>query len=355
MAAHPPKSDERARDPSAGDAVRDDASDAGRARCDVLAVVRDCIDGRRASWEAKGIEAGIELPCGALPWFALDDAALRRMLEGVLDSVCKRLRGGSMSVALWWDGLRPGRGSLHVEAYADEPTAGMSLDVVLDEAPAAPRVPPTGLRGKALLVDEHPARGRILQAQCARLGMEAGEPVSVEVALEAAAATPHRFVWLGGLADAEIGALAAALRRTERKRRFARARIVALRDAAAGSGGALPEVDAMADWPLSLDRLRALCSATPWPDGDALEATRRLFLRESRRDAAIIREAIAAADWATVIRHAHRIKGGTVVLGQDDICARAERVEQAARRAVPDAMRLSALLAALEKALQESR
>lgn len=351
MAAHPPKHARRTQDSSSERAPHED----GGPRCDVLAVVRDCIDHRLEAWEAKGIQAGIELPCGPLPWLALEEPALRRMLEGALDSVSKRARQGSLSVALWCDAMPPDRGCLRVEAYADAPAAGMSLDIALERAPSIPHVPSAEPPGRALLVEEHPARRRILRAQCARLGLDAAAPVTAERALDAAAATSHRLIWLGDTAGADPAVMAAAMRRAERTLSLDRARVVALRDAHPLLDSAHPDIDAIAQWPLSLDRLRALCAAAPWPGGDAMDAMRQLFLHESRRDAAIIRDAIAAGDWPTVVRHAHRIKGGTVVIGADEICERAERVEQAARQAFPGAAHMAVLLSALEEALGGTR
>lgn len=347
MTGHPPKPAGRAERSSAKALTGPDEASI-EARCDVLAVVRECIDGRRAAWIAKGIEAGIELPCGPLPWLALDEKVLRRTLGGALDRVAKHLPGGQLSVALWWEAAG-GEGSLQVEAYAEEPSTGIFLELGLERVPLVPSIVPVEPRGRALLVEEHPAKGRILRAQCARLGMS-GEVVAVNSAPEAAATAPHRLVWLSG---GDVAHLATCIRRKERQLGYARARIAAARHAC--DFDSHPDIDALVEWPLSLDRLRALCSAMLWPDDGALRATGQLFLRESRRDAAIIREAIAAADWTTVIRHAHRIKGGTIVLGEDGICELAERLEQAARRAIPAAARMERLVSALERALGDKR
>ena len=352
MASRPPKRPIRAKGSLITGDLAEDTALAADARCDVLAVVRECIDSRRMSWERKGIEAAIELPCGALPWLPLDEAMLRARVAGAMDQLAERLRHGSLHVALWSEHAASSHGHVQLELYSEEGDVGLSLSIRLDKPSPASIVAPVDPPGRALLVEEHPARGRILHAQCRCLGMDVGPPVAADVALGASAATPYSIVWLGGCAPhAEVRQMALAIRETERVRRFPEARIVALRD---GSTSDLPPgIDAAVDWPLSLDRLRALCTATSASEAYSMDATRWLFLRESCRDAAIIREAITLGDWQTVVRHAHRIKGGTVVLGENAVCEQAERVEQAARRAMPNRARLTELLSALEAALDD--
>jgi len=53
-----------------------------------------------------------------------------------------------------------------------------------------------------------------------------------------------------------------------------------------------------------------------------------------------------------VVRHAHRISGGTLVLGENAVCALAERIEAIARRAAPDRAQVKRLLAELEGGLR---
>lgn len=353
MTSTPPKRPARGANAPVAEHRHEDAA-AGGAHCDALAVVRDCIESRRASWGRRGIDAGIELPCGPLPWLSLDASALRGMVAGALDSVAKRLRGGGLQVALWREDEPSAGGRFHLEIYADESAAGMSLDIRLDQHPSVPSVAPVEHPDRALLLEEHPARARILQAQCSCLGMEAVPAVAAPAALAVLASAPHRMVWLGGgTADGEVAALAAAIRRTEHRCRFPGARIIALRNAFATNTS--PDIDATVDWPLSLDCLRMLGTTAPAPEAGSLEAIRSLFLRECRRDAAVMREAVAVGDWGTVARHAHRIKGGTIVVGESGICEQAERVEQAARRAVPDRALLIKLLSELDVDLRESR
>lgn len=350
MTSRPPTFPKQPKRGSASKGGNQEALPSIEARCDVVATVRDCIDRRRAAWDSEGIEAGIELPCGPLPWLALDEPTFRHQLERALDKISQCRHRGLLSVALWRSPMLSGRNGLHVEIYTEEPDAGVCLDIALDGGTPAPLIVPIEPPGIALLVEEHPAKGRVLQAQCVCLGMEAGQSIAADGALDAFARAPHRFIWLAG---ADVASLASAMRCAERRLGFARARIVA--SCHPGAPNANPDIDAVGEWPLSLDRLRAWCSATPWSNDDAFGATRQLFLRESRRDLAIIRDATAIADWATVIRHAHRIKGGTVLLGEDGICELAERVEQTARRTAPPPARMEKLLSALELALRDPR
>jgi len=353
MATRPRKRSVRIKESPASGGKHEEAMAEADRRCDALAVVRGCIETRRASWERKGVEVGTELPCGPLPWLSLDESMLCKAVEGALDSVAARLHRGVLHVALWWGNARPGEGRLQMEVYGDE-SAGVSLAFDLEKHPAVSPTAPIDMPNRALLIDEHSARARILQAQCACLGLEVEAPVSAKAALATAAEAPHRMVWLGGrAADIEVRRLASAIRRAERKCGFPSARIVALRDA--GEDGRWPDIDVAVDWPVSLDHLRALCATVQPPEESLSDAVRLLFLSESRRDAVIIREAIDLGDWSTVVRHAHRIKGGTVVLGESVVCAQAERVEQAARHAVPDRTQLRKLLAELEAELRGSR
>lgn len=315
-------------------------------RCDVLAVARDCVEARSRSLRARGVEVGIELPCGALPWLKLDEALLRRLLQNALDRVARLTVMGSVQLALWHETADDGAPRLQVEAYADEPSASLSFDLALAGGGVAePQLALFG--GKALLVDNHPARRRILGAQLARIGLASeavapGEPI-------AAAFTErrHGFVWLGDMADVDQMALASSLRRLEG--RHGHARIVALREVRAVPARAVRSIDAWVEWPLSLDDLQGLCMDLPREDAAAGSA---LFFRECARDAAAIRLALETADWMAVIRHAHRISGGIIVLGENDICALAERIEAVARRAAPDHALVTRLLAELEDGLR---
>ena len=100
---------------------------------------------------------------------------------------------------------------------------------------------------------------------------------------------------------------------------------------------------------MSLDELRGLCLDLPREDAAVSAA---LFFRECRRDAAALGAALEAADWVAVVRHAHRISGGTLVLGENAVCALAERIEAIARRAVPDRAQVKRLLAELQDGLR---
>ena len=144
------------------------------ARCDVLAVARECVQAQGPLLQAMGVAAGIELPCGALPWLRLDQPRLRRLLEDALDALARRAASRSVQLALWREATPGAAFRLRVEAYADDPDAGLSfaLDVAGGEV-AEPELPlgRPSKASRALLVEDHPARRRILQAQLARLGL----------------------------------------------------------------------------------------------------------------------------------------------------------------------------------------
>lgn len=316
-------------------------------RCDALAVARACVQAQARRLRKMGIDAGIELPCGALPWLSLDEPRLRQLLDLALEGVALRAGAGSVQLALWRGTSHEGAFRLRVEAYADDPAAGSSfeLDVAGSEATEAP-VPPAG-RERALLVEDHPARRRILAAQFARLGVACDTAADASVA-GASIAGHYGLVWLGGAAAVDRVALVTSLRLLERKDGHAPARIAGLRNVAVSPAPAPADIDAWVEWPWSLDELQRFCTGTPPQENEAVA----VFFREGLRDAAAIRAALAAADWPAVVRHAHRIKGGTVVLGEHDVCALAARIESAARRTVPDPIRLQRLLSVLEDALR---
>ncbi|MGO4703754.1 Hpt domain-containing protein [Dyella sp. 2RAB6] len=318
-------------------------------RCDVLAVARECVQARERRLQAMGVDAGIELPCGALPWVSLDEHHLRRLLEQALDGVAARAGGGSIQLALWREATPGGPFRLRLEAYADDPAAGLSFELaLLGGEVAEPAVASAG-RSRALLVEDHPARRRILDAQFARLGV-ASETVDSDALVSGALiAGRYGLVWLGASATIDRVALVASLRLLERKLGHRPARVAGLREDAP-SAAAPAGIDAWVDWPPSLDELRRFCADTPAQE----EAADALFFREGLRDTAAIRSALNTADWAAVARHAHRIKGGTIVLGENGVCALAGRIEAAARRLAPDRGRLVRLLSALEERLRRA-
>lgn len=316
------------------------------ARCDVLAVARECVQARSRVLWARGIDVGIELPCGALPWLKLDERLLRRLLQNALDRVARLTGADGVQLALWHETADDGVPRLQVEAYADEPSASLSFELALAGGGVAePPLPCRG--GTALLVEDHPARRRILRAQLARIGLASDASAPGEPMAAAFAGGRHGFVWLGGMADVDRVALASSLRRLERGQ--GRARIVALRETRAGAARAPTGIDAWVDWPLSLDELRGLCLDLPREDAAVSAA---LFFRECLRDAAALGAALEAADWVAVVRHAHRISGGTLVLGENAVCALAERIEAIARRAAPDRAQVKRLLAELQDGLR---
>lgn len=315
-------------------------SSAVSGRCDVLAVARECV-------EASRVDAGIELPCGPLPWLWLDQRRLRSLFEAALDIVVRRVRSGGIQLALWREAAPDGPFRLCVEAYAEDPAAGLSFEIDVSGGEVAePELPLAG-RSRALLVDDHPARRRILHAQLARLGV-VSEAAQIGASVSGASiAGRYGLVWLGGAAAVDRVALVSSLRLLERRQGHPRACVAALREVPAIAPAG---IDTWIEWPPSLEQWRRLCADAP-PDEEAAGA---LFFREGRRDAAAIREALRTADWASVVRHAHRIKGGTVVLGEDGICALAECIEQAARQMAPDPALLARLLAELEDGLSRA-
>lgn len=300
--------------------------------------------------QALGVDAGIELPCGALPWLWLDERRLRGLLEEALAVVARRTAGSSIQLALWREAMPNGPFRLCVEAYADDPEAGLSfaLDVAGSEV-AEPGLAfgwPARM-SRALLVEDHPARRRILRAQLARLGIASDVAAPDEPLAGGSIAGRFGLVWLGSASGIDRVALVSSLRLLERRKGHARACIASLRELGACAPAG---VDAWVEWPPSLEQWRALCADAP-PDEDVAGA---LFFREGRRDVAAIHAALHAEDWAAVGRHAHRIKGGTVVLGEHDLCALAERIEEAARRRRPDPVLLARLLAELEAGLRSA-
>jgi HPt (histidine-containing phosphotransfer) domain-containing protein len=341
----------RRRPPVPGDAAAPFATDAAAdaLRCDALAVARACVALREPLFDGGSAPVRIELPCGPLPWLWLDESRLCNVLEGALASMAKGMDRSGASIALW---LEPpwGEAHLHVELYADDPGAGLSFDIALERLPPMPRASDASA-GRALLIGCHPARCRIVGAQLAWLGLDSDTCGTGDAALAAFARTPYRVVWLDDVPDLERGTLAGTLRRLERRRGEGACLLVSMcegDDATAHDDG----VDAWLDWPVPFEAWRALCAGRPWPEPDDEAAACRLFFEESRRDTETMRAALAREDWVAVARHAHRIKGGTVVLGEEAICAQAERVEEAARRALPQAGEVIRLLAELESALR---
>jgi len=316
-----------------------------RGRCDVVAVVRDCVEAQEPLLGSLGMEVGIELPCGGVPWLWLDERRLRRLLDEALGGAVRRAGAGCIQLALWREQAPDGPLRLRVEAYAADPAVGASLefDVAGGELPKA-ELP---MAGRALVIEEHPARRRILQAQLVRLGMacdvaDPGAPIG-----GAEIAGRYGFVWLGDASGIDRIALVSSLRMLERRRRHVRARIAGLcEEPPIGLAG----IDAVLAWPLSLHQLRRLCVETA-PDQ---RVAGMLFLREGREDAAAIRAALREGDWPAVVRHAHRIKGGTVVLGRNRICLLAERIETVASRDEPDPILMTELLAELEDRLRRN-
>lgn len=314
-------------------------------RCDVLAVARECVEARVPMLEARGIDAAIALPCGPLPWLRLDESRLRSLFDAALDIVVRRVSRGGIQLALWREATPEGAWRLCVETYADDPAAGLSFEFDVAGGEVAEAESPLASPSRALLVDDHPARRRILGAQLARLGV-ASEAAEIGASVSGAfVAGRYGLVWLGGAAAVDRVALVSSLRLLERRRGHARACVAALREVPALAPAG---IDAWIEWPPSLEQWRRLCADAPPEE----EASHALFFREGRRDAAAIRDALRAADWAAVVRHAHRIKGGTVVLGADGICTLAERIEQAARRIAPDPLLMARLLAELEDDLR---
>lgn len=319
-------------------------------RCDALAVARACVARRVRAFEARGAAIGIELPCGPLPWLWLDEGRLHRMLDGALASLAKGVGHGDARVALWLTSSL-GQGRLHVELYTDEPGAGLSFDIALDRMPAALQAA-EATDGRALVVGDHAARCRIVGAQLTSLGLHSDACATGDAALATFARTPYALVWLDEVHDLDRATLARSLRGLARKHDEEETCLVSTRGS---EDGALPDhgIDALLDWPVPLEAWRALCAGEPWPEPDREAVASRLFFEESRRDMMAMQAALALADWATLARHAHRVKGGTVVLGEDGICAQAERIEEAARSRLPDAGEVAGLLATLENALRE--
>lgn len=341
----------RRRPPEPGNAATPFAADdaAGALRCDAFAVARACVALREPLFDGGGAPMRIELPCGPLPWLWLDQDRLHSVLEGALASMAKGADRSGASIALW---LEPpcGEARLHVELYANDPGTGLFFDIALEGVPPMPRASDTPM-GRALLIGSHPARCRIVGAQLACLGLGSDTCATGDAALAAFARTPYRLIWLDDVPDLESGTLAGTLRGLERKHGEGACRLVSMcegDDATVHVEG----IDARLDWPVPLEAWRVLCAGRPWPEPDGEAAACRLFFEESRRDMKTMRAALARQDWAAVARHAHRIKGGTIVLGEEAICAQAECVEEAARRGSPQAGEVARLLAELEAALR---
>ncbi|WP_177229311.1 ATP-binding protein [Dyella sp. OK004] len=226
---------------------------------------------------------------------------------------------------------------------------------VADSAPMIAAMITPGQHGKVLLVEDHPANRKIIQAQLRRLGYDTTAVDHGQAAIDAFRADDYVAVLLDGeLPDMNGYQVAEALRELEASHGYARVPLVAI---SATQGDAhrkrceMSGIDAVLGKPLSIEKLRTVLAISADPI-EIEEDTRALFVQEARNDLVAIRTAITAGELALAAHHAHRIKGSTLIFGDRQVQTMAGEIEQIliAGQHI-DSERVEAMLSALEHAL----
>lgn len=228
-------------------------------------------------------------------------------------------------------------------------------DDVADSEPVVAPVIVSGQHGKVLLVEDHPANRKIIQAQLHHLGYDTTAVDHGQAAIDAFRASDYVAVLLDGELPGMSGyQVAVVLRELEASQGRTRVPLVAI---SATQGDAhrqrceMSGIDVVLGKPLSIEQLQAVLASSAGPM-DVEEDASEPFVQEARKDLLAIRAAIASGEWALAAHHAHRIKGSTLIFSDQCVQALARDIEQILFAWQPiDSERVEALLTALEDAL----
>lgn len=267
----------------------------------------------------------------------------------------RRRAGAGLGLAICRDMVEQLGGRIWIKSAAGVgTTVGIELPTEPTTAPIAEAwveehgslVEPNHDRPRLLLVEDHPASQRTIEEQLRFLGLDCTTVASGRNALAALAHGGFTAVLLDcELPDLDGYEVARRWRRIEAEKGLAPVPVIAI---SANTGDAHLSrclqngIDEVACKPLSLDRLRKLLArleiqsamtATALPALSAFSTAglRDMFLTTAGEDLAVLRAAIEHDDANTVMRRAHRIKGGALMAGQQDIAALCGRIAEEAQ------------------------
>ncbi|MFC4763930.1 ATP-binding protein [Dyella koreensis] len=276
--------------------------------CDVLAVARCCVDAQRLAMEAKGLQVKLDLPRGPLSYLMLDETRLRQVLDNLFGNAVKCTAHGRVGMILWQEPMSDGKGGVRliVEVY------GTGFGIPVDQQR---RLLKPFSQAHGLLVTQPGGFGlglsicrEIVEALGGRLslGSKVGVGTSVRMELPTGPVSVDEDVAEGRPTMA----------------------------------------------PVSVSGQRGKVLATSAGFTEIEQDDRELFALEARKDMAAIRAAMDSGDPALAARHAHRIKGSTMMFDDRRVQALADDIDRIliAQKHV-DRKCVEALLSALENML----
>jgi len=211
-------------------------------------------------------------------------------------------------------------------------------------------------KGRVLLVEDHPANRKIIQAQLRHFGFDCTAVDHGQAAIEAFDKDCYAAVLLDGeLPDMDGYQVATSLRALELEQGRPRVPLVAIsarqgeehlrRCRASG-------IDCVLGKPLAIEQLALVLATRAEPVEEEQEVdARELFVREARRDMASIHAAMASMEWSRAAHHAHRIKGSTLIFGDARVRELSDEIEQLLLHGDVDHERVDGLLRSLHHAL----
>lgn len=383
--------------------------------CDVQAVAREVIASQLSMIEAKGLEARLDMPGGALPWLLVDEVRLRQVLANLCSNAVKFTERGFVGITLRQEANTDGDGVrwLVIDVYdsgrgipagrrdalftpftqmrpsEDSRVGGTGLGLVIcrdivrnlggdlmfssvegEGTSVRLRLPTSLVPAPACNTDTLADASSMLLADKGRVLLVEDHPANRKVIAAQLTELGYAVEAVDNGRDAidayAAGGFLAALLDVELPDMSGHDVARALRVADAASGRYRTPLVAISANDDEQHRKRCAVSGMDLVLGkplslarlrSAMEAVERLallneFRAEARRDVAAIRSALARGAASDALRSVHRLHGAALVCGVPAVAMDAMRVQELLSTDGPGSAGVNALLRAIEGQLR---